>query len=212
MKGIVGKKMGMTQAYDETGRRHALSVIKAEPGIVVRVKSAETDGYDAIQVGFAEVEAKKLNRPDAGQFKKHLPTKAAYKTLKEFRVENPKDYKVGQAITVELFAEGELVDVQGVTVGKGFAGNVKRNHFGRGPMSHGSKNRRESGSIGTSAAPSRVVPGRRMPGQLGNKTRTVQRIRVFRVDAQNHLIFLLGGVPGHRNGIVTVHETVKKTK
>lgn len=209
MKGIVGKKMGMTQAFDETGRCYALTVVKAEPGVVVRVKNAESDGYNAIQVGFESIDAKKLSRPEAGQYKKHLPTKAAYRMLKEFRVDNPADFKVGQAISVDLFAAGELVDVQGVSIGKGFAGRMKRHHHGRGPVTHGSKNTRESGSIGTSADPSHVIPGRPMPGQLGHKTRTVMRIRVYKVDAEQNLIFLQGGVPGSRNGTVTVRGTIK---
>ena len=212
MKGIVGTKLGMTQAFDETGRRHALTVVKADPGVVVRMKKQDVDGYSAILVGFDARDLRKISRPSAGLFKKTLQTKTGYKILKEYRVENPDEYKVGQEITVELFSPGDMVDVRGRSIGKGFAGTIKRHHFGRGPMTHGSKNKREPGSIGTSATPSRVNKGRPMPGHLGAVMTTTQRIKVFKVDPDNNLIFLIGSVPGPRNGTVTIRQTVKPKK
>ncbi len=209
MKGIVGIKLGMTQDFDESGRRQAVTVVEAKAGTVVRVKTPETDGYFAIQVGFRECDPKKLNRPQAGHVRRHLQSKTGLRTMKEFRVEEGSEFKVGQAITVEQFSPGDLVDVQGKTVGKGFAGPIKRHHFSRGPMTHGSKSKREGGSIGMSATPARVLKGKKMAGHLGAKTATVQRIRVHRVDPEKGLLFLVGGIPGSRNGIVTVKGTAK---
>ncbi len=211
MKGILGKKLGMMQAFDDTGRRVPLTVVQATPGVVVRVKDASTDGYAAVQVGFDACELKTLNRPEAGVFKKALQTKTGYKTLKEFRVDNPGDFKVGQEIKADQFSAGDLVDVRGISIGKGFAGTIKRYHFSCGPKTHGSKNKREPGSIGLSATPSRVHKRKKMPGHLGAVRRTIQRITVFKVDEEKNLIFLIGGIPGSRNGTVTIQETVKKT-
>ena len=212
MKGILGKKIGMMQVFDDTGRRLPLSVIKATPGVVVRIKTVETDGYAAVQVGFDSCDLKKLNRPEAGVFKKTLQTKTGYRTLKEFRVDNPEEYKVGQEIKVDQFAPGDKVDVRGRTIGKGFAGTIKKYHFGRGPMTHGSKNKREPGSIGMSATPSRVHKGKKLPGHMGAVNRTVQRITVYKVDGEKNLLFLIGGVPGSRNATVTIQETAKKKR
>ncbi|MCB9477340.1 MAG: 50S ribosomal protein L3 [Deltaproteobacteria bacterium] len=210
MKAIVGKKLGMTQTFEESGRCVGLTVVEATPGVVVRVNSGEDgDSAGAIQVGFFETDPLKLNRPDAGQFKNLPGKKAGYKVLREFRVADAGQYKVGQEITVEQFAAGDLVDVQGRSIGKGWAGTIKRHNFARGPMTHGSKNKREPGSIGMSATPSRVHKGKRMAGQMGNKTATVQRLAVYKVDPEKNLIFIIGGVPGSRNGVVTIKETVK---
>ncbi len=212
MKGIFGKKLGMMQVFDESGRRVPLSVVKATPGVVVRVKTVETDGYGAIQVGFNSCDLKKLNRPEAGVYKKTLQTKVGYRDLKEFKVDNPNDYKVGQEIKVDQFAAGDKVDVRSRSIGKGFAGTIKRYHFGRGPMTHGSKNKREPGSIGMSATPSRVHKGKKLPGHMGSVNRTVQRITVYKVDEEKNLLFLIGGIPGSRNANVMIHETAKKKK
>ncbi|MBZ0272176.1 50S ribosomal protein L3 [bacterium] len=212
MKGIFGTKLGMTQAFDGEGRRHALTVIEARPGTIIRVKSEEKDKYAAVQVGFFPVDARKVSRPVAGQVKKHLQLKTAFRLVREFRVTNPDDYKVGQEITVESFAAGDVVDVKGRSVGKGFQGAIRRHHHSRGPMTHGSKNRREAGSIGTSATPSRVLKGRPMAGHLGSKTTTVQRVKVFGIDADKNLLFIEGGVPGSSRAVVRVVETKKRRK
>ncbi|MCZ7584586.1 MAG: 50S ribosomal protein L3 [Deltaproteobacteria bacterium] len=209
MKSIVGKKLGMMQEFDEAGRRYALTVVEAQPGVVLRVKASETDGYAAVQGRVFPGRSEKLNRPDAGQFKKHLQSKAGYRVLREFRVDDPAAFKVGQEITVETFAAGDTVDVQGKSIGKGFQGNIKRHHHSRGPMTHGSKNRRESGSIGSATHLARTVPGRKMPGQMGAKTATVQKLTVHRIDAEKSLLFIAGGVPGPKGGTVTVRETTK---
>lgn len=212
MTGMMGKKLGMTQAFDDAGRRYALTVVQADAGVIVRVKSLESDGYAAITVGFSPCNPRKLNRPKVGLFKKVLQTKEAYRILKEFRVPNPEEYKVGQEVRLDQFQAGDLVDVRGRSIGKGFAGTIKRHHYSRGPMTHGSKNKREPGSIGMSATPSRVHKGKKMPGHLGAAFRTVQRIRVFKVDLEKDLIYLEGSVPGSRNGVVTIRKTVKARK
>lgn len=209
--GLLGRKVGMTQAFDESGMRHPLTVIEAGPCVVLQVKTKQTDGYDAIRVGFEERDLRRLTKPQAGIVKKALgeKSKVGFRNLGEFRVKDAGEFSVGQKLTVELFNNGDLVDVSGKSKGKGFAGTIKRHHFSRGPVTHGSKNIREPGSIGCSAYPGRVVKGKKMPGQLGNKKATIQRLRVHHVDAERNLLFLIGAVPGARSGLVTVKPSVK---
>lgn len=209
--GLLGKKLGMTQAYDAEGMRHPLTVVEAGPCTVLKVKTVESDGYNAICVGFGERDLRKLNKPQAGLVKKALgeKTKVGFKSLQEFRVSNTEEFEVGQVLTVEQFNAGDLVDVSGKSKGKGFAGTIKRHHHSRGPVTHGSKNVRDPGSIGCSAYPGRVVKGRKMPGQMGNKNTTVQRLRVYSVDPERNLIFIVGAVPGAKSNLVTVKPSVK---
>ncbi|MDP8224040.1 MAG: 50S ribosomal protein L3 [Candidatus Lernaella stagnicola] len=209
--GILGIKRGMTQAYDKAGTRFPLTVIEAGPCTVVQVKTDKNEGYNAIVVGFGERDLRKLTQPEAGVFKKALgeKTRTGFRTVREFRVDDPSAFKVGQVITVEQFNSGDLVDITGKSKGRGFAGTIKRHGFSRGPLTHGSKNKREPGSIGMSAYPGRVVKGKKMAGQLGNKKVTVQRLQIFQVDAEKNLLFVVGAVPGANSGLVTVKPSVK---
>ncbi len=209
--GILGIKRGMTQVYTEAGVRVPLTVIEAGPCIVLQVKTKKTDGYDAICVGFQEKDLRAFNKPEAGLFKHVLgeKTKIGYAVRREFRVAKPADFAVGQKLTVEQFAIGEIVDVIGKSKGKGFAGTIKRHHFARGDVTHGSKNTREPGSIGHNEYPGRVMKGKRMPGQLGNERVTTQHLRVHLIDAEKNLIFIVGAVPGATRGLVTVQPSVK---
>ncbi|MDP8255542.1 MAG: 50S ribosomal protein L3 [Candidatus Alcyoniella australis] len=211
MVGILGRKLGMTQSYDDKGQCHGLTVIEAGPCVVIQVKVADKDGYDAIQVGFEPLDLKKTNKPLSGHFKGN-GSKTAYRVLREFRVDDPSAFTSGQELTVEQFKPGQLLDIIGTSKGKGFAGTIKRHHFHRGPMTHGSHNKRPPGSIGNSAWPSRVVKGRKMPGQLGNKRSTVPMVRVFSIDAEKNLLFINGPAPGGRNGLVSIQSAVKDHK
>ena len=209
--GILGIKKGMTQVFDDAGVRHPLTVIEAGPCVVLKIKTVKTDGYNAICVGFQEKDIRKMTKPEAGLFKRVLgeKTKNGFKVVREFRVADPNDFTVGQAITVTQFNAGDIVDVTGRSIGRGFAGTVHMHHFSRGDMTHGSKNHREPGSIGASEYPGRVPKGRRMAGHLGNKRVTTQRLRVYQVDAEKNLIFILGAIPGAKNGLVAVNPSVK---
>jgi len=209
--GILGIKQGMTQSFNDEGTRVPLTVIEAGPCVVLQIKTDESDGYNAICVGFGETDLRKFNKPCAGLFKKVLgeKSKVGYRRLREFPVDDPSAFSVGQRITVEQFAVGQMVDVTGTSKGKGFAGTVKRHHFTRGPMSHGSKNKRQPGSIGSSAWPSHVMKGKRMGGQMGNKQNTVQNLRIFQVDAEKNLLYVVGAVPGARRSVVMVRPSVK---
>ena len=207
-KSIIGKKLGTTQVFDENGQRIPLTLVEAGPCVVVRKRTVETDGYGAIQVGFASVGKKRLSKPVLGQFGDAGP----FRYLREIRVDDPEAYEVGQEIKVDVFEKGDRVDIVGTSKGKGFAGTIKRYHFNRGPMSHGSKNKRAPGSVGHSAYPSRVFKGKRMPGQLGNKRVTTQRQLVYGVDVEKNLLLIAGQVPGGKGGLVAVNETVKKKR
>jgi len=209
--GLLGIKLGMTQTFDEEGARRSLTVIEVGPCVVVQVKTKKTDGYNALCLAFGECDLRKINKPRAGVFKKALgdKTKVGYRVVREVAVENVGDFAVGQKLTVEQYAAGDMIDVIGKSKGKGFAGTIKRHHFAAGPKSHGSKNVREPGSIGCHTYPGRVVKGKKMAGQLGNKRATVQRLRVFQVDPQNNLLFVVGAIPGPKRGMVMVQPSVK---
>ncbi len=209
--GILGIKKGMTQVFDESGVRQPLTVIEAGPCTVVQIKTEKTDGYMAITVGFGEKDLRKINKPKAGISKKVLgeKTRVGFRTFREFRVDDPSRFELGERITVEQFNAGDLVDVTGTSKGRGFSGTIRRWGQSRGPTTHGSKNKRASGSIGMSATPGRVVKGKHMAGQLGNKRVTTQRLRIHSVDAEKNLLFLVGAVPGARSGLITVKPSVK---
>jgi large subunit ribosomal protein L3 len=200
---IIGKKIGMTQVFDETGKVIPVTVVNVDPTVVVNIRKEDKDGYKSIQVGFEQVEEKKLNKPLINYYKKQGLNKF-FKYLKEFRVENVDEYNIGQEIKANIFNLGEKVDVSGVSIGKGFAGTVKRHHFGRGPMSHGSKSHRRPGSIGAGTTPGRVYKGVRMAGQLGNKMTTVKNLKVVEIDLEKNIILLEGAVPGKENSILTI--------
>jgi large subunit ribosomal protein L3 len=206
VKGILGKKLGMTQLFTEEGKVVPVTVIEAGPCVVVQKKTAETDGYNAIQVGFGEIREKLVNKPTKGHFGKGGVRPLRY--VKEFRIENVDDYQLGQEITAEVFAAGESVDVIGTSKGKGFAGGIKRHGFHRGPMAHGSKYHRRPGSLGAKG-PARVFKGRKLPGRMGGERVTVQNLEVIRVDKERNLLLIKGAVPGPKNGLLIVKNSIK---
>ena len=203
MKGIVGKKLGMTQVFDpETGEVTPVTVIEAGPCPIVQVKTTESDGYEAVQLAFEPVAESKLSRPERG----HLATAKVgpHRHLVEFR--GTTELTVGEPVTVETFEPGDKVKVSGIGIGKGFAGTIKRHNFGRGPKTHGSHNIRKPGSVGASATPSRVFKGVRMAGRMGGKRATQVGLTVHEVDPDRNLLLVKGAVPGPKNGIVEVRE------
>jgi len=205
-KGILGKKLGMTQIFDAQGRAVPVSVVEAGPCVVLQKKSSDHDGYNAIQVGFGQVREKLINKPLKGHFAKAGVKPVRH--IREFRVENIDEYQVGQELKADVFAEGEFVDVIGVSKGKGFAGGIKRHGFHRGPMKHGSKYHRRPGSLGAKG-PARVFKGRKLPGRLGGERVTVQNLRVVRVDPERNLLLIRGAIPGPRRSLVVVRNSVK---
>jgi large subunit ribosomal protein L3 len=203
MKGILGRKLGMTQVFDpDTGRMTAVTVIEAGPCPVVQVKTVDTDGYDAVQLAFDEVAERKLSKPERGHLEK--AGFAPHRHLVEVRGHS--GLAVGETVTVEAFEPGERVKVSGISVGKGFQGTIKRHGFTRGPVSHGSHNVRKPGSIGASATPSRVFKGRRMPGRMGGVRITQPGLVVHEIDAERNLLLISGSVPGAKGGLVEIRE------
>jgi large subunit ribosomal protein L3 len=198
---IVGKKLGMTQVFQEDGTRVPVTVIEAEPNTVTAVRIPDRDGYAAVQVAAIPIEERKLRKPALGHLKK--AGAGPSRVLKEFRDEAP-EAQIGEQLTVEQFEPGERVKVSATAIGKGFQGTVKRHNFGRGPVSHGSHNVRAPGSIGASADPARVFKGVRMPGRMGGKRVTQRGLQVFEVDAERNLLLLRGAVPGPKGGTVEV--------
>ena len=205
-KGILGKKVGMTQVFNEAGQAVPVTVIEAGPCVVVQVKTPQRDGYSAVQIGFGEKRERLFNKPQRGHFAKAGVRPLRY--LRELRVEDPGAYKVGQEIKVDIFAKGERVDVTGTSKGRGFAGGIKRHGFKRGPMAHGSKYHRRPGSL-AAKGPARVFKGRKLPGHYGVERVTVQNLEVVAVDPEHNLLAVKGAVPGPRGGLLLVKPTVK---
>lgn len=206
--GVIGKKVGMTQIFDEQGLAIPVTVIKVDETVVTQVKTVETDGYNAIQVGTVAAKEKHLTKAQMGHFKKN--NLSNYRHLQEFRVENPQDFKVGDKVELSVLDNIEKVDVTGKSIGKGFQGTVKRHNFGRGPMAHGSKNHREPGSIGAGTTPSRVIKGKRMAGNMGNERVTITKLKLVKVDSANGLVLVKGSVPGCEGRLVTIVPTRTK--
>ena len=207
-KGIVGKKLGMTQLFDANGNVVPVTVIEAGPCAISQKKTAENDGYEAIQVGFGDLKANKVNKPMKGHFGK--ADVAPKKVLREFRFDDCSAYNVGDIIKADIFAEGDKVDVKGTSKGKGYAGVIKRWNFARLKESHGTGPvHRHGGSLGASSTPSRVMKGKKMAGHLGNERVTVQNLEVVKVDAENNIIAIKGAVPGPKGAIVVVFDSVK---
>ncbi len=205
-KGILGRKLGMAQVFDGEGRAVPVTVVEAGPCVVIRKKTLETDGYNAIQVGFDDAPDKGLSKPVKGQF---VAANVKPKRLvREFRLESVDGYQVGQQFGAELFSAGELVDVTGTSRGRGFAGSVKRHGFNRGPMTHGSKYHRRVGSLQSRDA-SRVFKGRRMPGRLGGTRVTVQALKVVKIDSERNLLLIRGAIPGANGAALTIKNSVK---
>lgn len=205
--GILGTKLGMTQIFGETGKAIPVTVIQAGPCTVTQVKTVQTDGYAAIQVGFGSTKEKSLTKPELGHLAKS--NTAPVRHLHEYRLEDASSYELGQQITVASFTEGQIVDVVGTSIGRGFAGYQRRHNFGRGPMAHGSKNHRLPGSIGAGTTPGRVYPGKRMAGQLGNVQVTVRKLTVVRVDPERNLILIKGAVPGKPGALLNIRPAKK---
>lgn len=207
-KGIIGKKIGMTQIFDENGKVVPVTVVEAGPCVVSQKKTVENDGYAAVQIGFGDLKAHKVKKPMAGHFAK--ANVAPKKTLREFRFDDIDAYNVGDLVKADVFAAGDKVDVTGTSKGKGYAGVIKRWNFQRLKESHGSGPvARHGGSIGSCSDPSRVYPGKKMAGHLGSERVTVQNLQVVKVDAENNLIAIKGAIPGPNGGTVVIHDTVK---
>ena len=209
MKGILGKKLGMTQIFTEEGIVVPVTVVEAGPNVVTQVKTLEKDGYNAIQVGFEDAKEKSLNKPQKG----HLAAANVLKKhLKEFRVDAVEEFTVGQEIKADLFAAGEKIDVTGTSKGKGFQGPIKRHGQSRGPESHGSRYHRRPGSMGACSYPGRVFKNKKLAGHMGSVKVTVQNLEVVRVDADKNFILVKGAIPGAKGSVVTIKEAVKASK
>ena len=209
-KAIIGKKIGMTQIFDEKGLVIPVTVIEAGPCIVAQVKTTETDGYNAIQLGYGDVKENRINRPEKGHFTK--AKLALKKHLREFRVSEIADIAVGNEIKADVFEAGDKIDVQGTTKGKGFQGVIKRHGQSRGPMGHGSMYHRRPGSMGSTSTPGRVFKGKKLPGHMGVQTVTIQNLDVVKVDLDKNVILVKGSVPGAKGAILKIRKTVKSGK
>lgn len=201
-RGLLGKKLGMMSLFSSEGISQPVTVVQVGPCVVTQIKTIATDGYNALQLGFGEKKASRLNKPIAGHLKKSGEGRCA--VLQEFSVNKPEDYQLGQSVTLEVFKVGERVDVVGKSKGRGFSGVVKRHGFHGGKDTHGSMSHRVPGSIGTSAWPSRVVKGKKLPGQYGNDRITTRNLEIVEIRPDQHLILLKGAVPGFRSGIVSI--------
>ena len=206
-KALIGKKLGMTQIFDENGVVIPVTVIEAGPCVVAQIKTLENDGYEAIQLGFGEVKEHKVNKPVKGHFAKaNVPVK---KHLREFRVDSIQNFNVGDELKADVFAEGEKIDVQGTSKGKGFQGVIKRHGQHRGPMGHGSMYHRRPGSMGPTSTPGRVFKGKKLPGHMGRVTVTIQNLDVVKVDTDKNVILVKGSVPGAKGAILKIKSAIK---
>jgi len=200
--GLLGNKIGMTQIFDETGNIIPVTILKVGPCVVTQVKTDAKDGYNSIQVGYSRVSSKSLTQPELGHLQKS--NIQPLKHLKEFRINKDQNFEVGQTLTVDLLSLGQFVDIQGKTIGKGFTGLQKRHNFARGPMTHGSKNHRAPGSIGMGTTPGRVLPGKRMSGQVGNKVITVKKLKVIQLYLEENILVIKGSVPGKPGNLLSI--------
>ena len=200
--GLLGNKIGMTQIFDESGNIIPVTILKVGPCIVTQIKTEMKDGYNAIQVGYSNTSNKSLTQPELGHLQKSNIQPLKY--LKEFRVETVDDFEVGQVLNVDLLSVNQLVNIKGKTVGKGFSGLQKRHNFTRGPMTHGSKNHRAPGSIGMGTTPGRVLPGKKMAGQLGNKLTTIKKLKVIQLSSEENILIIKGSVPGKPGNLLSI--------
>ena len=203
--GILGTKLGMTQIFDEEGRSVPVTVVQAGPCTVTQIKTEQTDGYSSVQLGYGDVAEKALTKAQLGHLKKSDASPVRH--LREYRVDDVSGYELGQAITVESFEAGQIVDVVGRSIGRGFAGYQKRHNFRRGPMTHGSKNHRQPGSTGAGTTPGRIYPGKRMAGQMGDVRVTVRKLKVVQIDAEKNLLLVKGSVPGKAGAFLDIRPT-----
>ncbi|MBR3324964.1 MAG: 50S ribosomal protein L3 [Clostridia bacterium] len=206
-KALIGRKVGMTQIFDEKGQIIPVTAIEVGPCTVVQIKTVDQDGYDAVKLGFGEVKEKKLNKPQLGQFRKSKLTPKKY--LREFRLDSIEGLKVGDELKADVFEVGDKVDIQGTSKGKGFQGVIKRHGQHRGPMGHGSMYHRRPGSMGSTSTPGRVYPGKKLPGHMGVETVTIQNLEVVKVDLDKNVILVKGSVPGAKKSILKIKSSVK---
>lgn len=200
--GILGNKIGMTQIVDESGNMVPVTILRAGPCKITQIKTVETDGYNAVQLGYTQVSSKILTKPQVGHLEKVGAPLLRY--LREYRVPDPELYSLGHTVKVDIFEPGTLVDVTGKSIGKGFSGLQKRHNFGRGPMTHGSKNHRAPGSIGAGTTPGRVYPGKKMAGHLGAKQITVKKLKILIVNEENNLLVIKGAIPGKPGNLISI--------
>ncbi len=210
MKGIMGKKLGMTQIFSEEGLVIPVTVIKIENNVVVQIKTQEIDGYNSIQLGYGDIKEKNVNKPKKGHFEK--ADVEPRRKLKEFRLTNVENYTVGQELKADIFQEGEFVDITGTSKGKGFQGVIKRHGQARGPESHGSRYHRRPGAMAASASPGRVFKGKNLPGQMGAQQVTIRNLEIVKVDGERNVLLVKGAVPGPKKGILTIRTTNKRGK
>lgn len=200
--GLLGNKIGMTQIFDKSGNIIPVTILKVGPCVITQVKTTLKDGYNAIQIGYGNILPKMLTQPQLGHLQKSNIQPVRY--LKEFHVSDPNNFKVGQILNVESFVTGQLVNITGKSIGKGFSGLQKRHNFARGPMTHGSKNHRAPGSIGMGTTPGRVLPGKRMAGQLGNKTTNIKKLKIVQVNHDENILVVKGAVPGKPGNLLSI--------
>lgn len=200
--GLLGNKIGMTQIFDESGNIIPVTILKVGPCIITQIKTEIKDGYNAIQVGYSNTSNKSLTQSELGHLQKSNIQPLKY--LKEFRIDNVAEFEVGQVLNVDLLSINQLVNIKGKTVGKGFSGLQKRHNFTRGPMTHGSKNHRAPGSIGMGTTPGRVLPGKKMPGQMGNKLTTIKKLKVIQLSSEENILIIKGSVPGKPGNLLSI--------
>ena len=200
--GLLGNKIGMTQIFDESGNIIPVTILKVGPCVVTQVKTKSKDGYDSIQIGYGNVSSKSLSQPKLGHLQKSNIQPLKY--LKEFKVSEQDEFEIGQVLNVDTFSPGQFVNIKGKSIGKGFSGLQKRHNFTRGPMTHGSKNHREPGSIGMGTTPGRVLPGKKMAGQLGNQTTTIKKLKVIQINSEENILVIKGSVPGKPGNLLSI--------
>ena len=210
-KAILAKKLGMTQVFAEDGTLTPVTVLEAGPCLVVQKKTEDKDGYKALQVGFGDIKSKHVNKPKYGHYKANVKGQSPRKYLKEFRLDDCDQFEVGAEIKADMFTPGDMVDISGISKGKGFQGAVKRHGFGKGPMTHGSKHHRAIGAMGSGGTtPGKVPKGKKMPGHMGAEKITIQNLEVIRIDADKNLLLVKGAVPGIKGALMTIKSTVKQ--
>jgi large subunit ribosomal protein L3 len=200
--GLLGNKIGMTQIFDEVGNIIPVTILKVGPCVVTQIKTKSKDGYDSIQIGYGNVSSKSLTQPELGHLQKSNIQPLKY--LKEFRVTEENEFSLGQVLNVDSFSPGQLINIRGKSIGKGFTGLQKRHNFSRGPMTHGSKNHRAPGSIGMGTTPGRVLPGKKMAGQLGNKVTTIKKLKVIQINSEENILVIKGSVPGKPGNLLSI--------
>lgn len=200
--GLLGNKIGMTQIFDESGNIIPVTILKVGPCVITQVKNETKDGYNAIQIGYGNVSSKSLSQPKLGHLQKSNIQPLKY--LKEFKINKEDEFEIGQVLNVDSFSQGQFVNIKGKSIGKGYGGLQKRHNFARGPMTHGSKNHREPGSIGMGTTPGRVFPGKRMAGQLGNKNTTIKKLKVIQINSKENILVIKGSVPGKPGNLLSI--------